>query len=350
MSSIFSHSKLKTFDQCGWKFRLEYLDRLRLPDESIEIFLGHRVHEALEGVYRGLLDQREPPVLDAVLAGYHAAWDRLWHDNVYIVRAGATAASYRASGERFLRDYLVAHAPFDPASEYTIAVEHEMRHPVDATRGWIMRCIVDRLVRRPDGVWEIHDYKTSASVPRQADFDSDAPDAPGRQLALYQMILQSVHPDAREVELKWHYLAHNKIMETRRTPEQIDALHRQVLGAIELVEAALAAPETLAPKESALCAWCQYAGHCPAKKHIVQVRSLSPEARRADHGVRLVDGYALGVRTHQPGTPEELAYRQRLLRYADHHGVFVIEGLTKRARIRGDVVVLEELSGLDRRC
>lgn len=350
MSSIFSHSKLKTFDQCGWKFRLEYLDRLRLPDESIEIYVGHRVHESLEAVYRGLIERREPPLLDAVLADYHAAWDRHWHEAIYIVRAGMQAATYRANGERFLRDYFSAHAPFDPATEYTVAVEHELRFPVDATRGWMMRCIMDRVVRRPDGVWEIHDYKTAASLPRQSEFDSDEGESTGRQLALYQMILQSVHPDAVRVELKWHYLAHNKVMTSTRTPERIAALHRSVLAAIERVEAAMASPETLAPKESALCAWCQYAGHCPAKKHIFQVRQMPAEQRRADFGVRLVDGYVLGMAAGSHGTAAETTYRQRLLRYAEHHSVFVLEGTTKRARIRGDVVVLEEVKGLDRRC
>lgn len=350
MSSIFSHSKLKTFEQCGWKFRLEYLDRLRLPDESIEIYLGHRVHEALETVYRDLIERREPPVLETVLAGYHAAWERHWHGDIYIVRPGMRAEQYRENGERFLRDYFKRHAPFDPATDYSVAVEHELRFPVDATRGWMMRCILDRLVRRPDGVWEIHDYKTSASVPRQGDFDSDDIDAPGRQLALYQLVLQSVHPDAQQVELVWHYLAHDKVITSRRAPEQIAALHGQVLKAIERVEAAMAAPENLQPKESALCAWCQYAGHCPEKKHIFETRRLDPTARAADHGVRLVDGYVKGVRAGLHGTPEEAAYRQRLVRYAEHHGVIVLEGSSARARIRGGVVVLEELSGLDRRC
>ncbi len=350
MSSIFSHSKLKTFDQCGWKFRLEYLDRLRLPDESIEIYVGHRVHEALEEIYRGWIERREMPVIEAVLAGYHTAWDRHWHDAIYIVRTGTPVATYRANGERFLRDYLKRHLPFDPATEHSVAVEQEMRFPVDATRGWIMRCIMDRVVRRPDGVWEIHDYKTAASMPRQDDFHSDKPGAPGRQLALYQLVLQSVHPDARQVELKWHYLAHDTVFTSTRTPEQISALHAEVLVAIARVEAAMAEPEKLAPKESALCAWCQYAGHCPARKHVYQVRQLGPEQRRADHGVRLVDGYVQGLSKGLRGTPEEVTYRQRLLRYAEHHSVFVLEGSSKRVRIRGDHVALEDVSGADRRC
>ena len=65
-----------------------------------------------------------------------------------------------------------------------------------------------------------------------------------------------------------------------------------------------------------------------------------------------MNGYAKGVSAGGQNTEAELAYRQRLVRYAEHHDVIVLEGTTARARIRGDVVVLEELRATerDRRC
>jgi len=45
----YSHSKLSTFEQCRYKYKLKYVDRIKLEGASnVEAFLGSRVHEALE--------------------------------------------------------------------------------------------------------------------------------------------------------------------------------------------------------------------------------------------------------------------------------------------------------------
>jgi CRISPR/Cas system-associated exonuclease Cas4 (RecB family) len=50
---IFSHSKLSCFEQCPRKYKYRYVDEIETEmRESIEAFLGKRVHEALEKVYR----------------------------------------------------------------------------------------------------------------------------------------------------------------------------------------------------------------------------------------------------------------------------------------------------------
>ena len=46
---IYSHSRLSTFEQCPYKYKLKYLDKIEtdVPD-TIETYLGSRVHETLE--------------------------------------------------------------------------------------------------------------------------------------------------------------------------------------------------------------------------------------------------------------------------------------------------------------
>jgi putative RecB family exonuclease len=73
--------------------------------------------------------------------------------------------------------------------------------------------VIDRLMLAPDGAFEIHDYKTGAGLPVQAELDKD------RQLALYQIGVQKLWPEAREVRLVWHLAAFDMEMRSVRTPD-----------------------------------------------------------------------------------------------------------------------------------
>ena len=48
---IYSHSRLSTFEQCPYKFKLKYIDNIEseIP-QTVEAFLGSRVHETLESI------------------------------------------------------------------------------------------------------------------------------------------------------------------------------------------------------------------------------------------------------------------------------------------------------------
>lgn len=49
--TVYSHTQLKTFEQCPLKYRFKHLDGIETVVESIETFLGKRVHEALKCLY-----------------------------------------------------------------------------------------------------------------------------------------------------------------------------------------------------------------------------------------------------------------------------------------------------------
>jgi len=49
---LYSHSRLSSFEQCPQKFKLKYIDKAEVEvEETIERFLGSRVHDALEKRY-----------------------------------------------------------------------------------------------------------------------------------------------------------------------------------------------------------------------------------------------------------------------------------------------------------
>jgi hypothetical protein len=52
---IYSHSRLSTYETSPLKYSLQYIDKVEiLKREGIELFLGSRVHEAMEKLYKDL--------------------------------------------------------------------------------------------------------------------------------------------------------------------------------------------------------------------------------------------------------------------------------------------------------
>ena len=53
--TIYSHSRLSTFEQCPQKYEYRYIKRIPPDfDQSIEAFLGNMVHDTLEWIYKPL--------------------------------------------------------------------------------------------------------------------------------------------------------------------------------------------------------------------------------------------------------------------------------------------------------
>ena len=49
--TIYSHSRLSTFEQCALKFKFKYLDKVETDiEQTVEAFLGDFVHRALEKI------------------------------------------------------------------------------------------------------------------------------------------------------------------------------------------------------------------------------------------------------------------------------------------------------------
>lgn len=250
LTRLYSHSRLSSFENCPRQYHYRYVQRLPVESESIEAFLGKRVHEILERLHRFVGEERVPP-LPAVLHRYRAEWDRLYDaDRIRIVRSEDSVDFYRELGERCLGNYYRRHYPFD--ADETLGLEASVSFELDGGSVRI-RGVIDRLVRAPDGAVEIHDYKTGRRVPRQKALDED------RQLALYQMGVRKRYPDA-EIRLVWHYLLSDQVRVSRRTPEKLETLRARTLELIERIEA----EQEFAPRPGPLCAWCEFRSLCPA--------------------------------------------------------------------------------------
>ena len=247
---VYSHSRLSTYEKCPLQYRYRYLDRIKRDTKSIEAFLGNRVHEVLETLYRDRMEAKIPS-LDELLAQYHRRWDEDYSDRITIVRTELTADHYRRAGVECVTKYYRRHHPFDDGT--TLGLEDQITVSLDEGGRYQLKGYIDRLVRKDGGVYEIHDYKTSNSLPSDADLRKD------RQLTLYRMAVEKRFPDAREIRLVWHYLVFDRTLTSDRTPHEIEQHRRQTMRLIDTIEGAKAFP----PRESALCRWCEYRDICP---------------------------------------------------------------------------------------
>ena len=254
VAEIYSHSRLETFERCPRQFLYRY--RLNLPaeSESIEAYLGKRVHEVLERLYRATA-RGQVPTLDQVQARYRQLFDDGYDpQRIRIVRVEQPLAFYRELGEHCLANYYADHYPFD--RDETLGLEERVLFDLgEAPSGPVrLQGFVDRVVRSRDGAVEIHDYKTGARVPSQNKVDAD------RQLAFYQMGLTSRFGPSRSFRLVWHFVRRGITRTSTRTQEQLDALRAETLERVERIRS----EEEFPAKPTQLCRWCEYREGCPA--------------------------------------------------------------------------------------
>jgi putative RecB family exonuclease len=252
VSGVFSHSRLSSFESCPKKFQFRYVLRVPSDSESIEQFVGKRVHEVLERLYiavgKGLV-----PSLSQVLRRFQLLWDGSYDaERVRVARPENSVASYRGLGERGLSNYYRRFYPFDGGE--TLDVERRVTFDLDDRGAYRMQGVIDRIARAPDEAIEIHDYKTSRRMPSQEKLDRD------RQLALYQIGVARIYGAERPIRLVWHYLLLDRIATSTRTPEQLDDLRAHTMGLIDRIREETAFEARTGP----LCGWCEYRDICPA--------------------------------------------------------------------------------------
>lgn len=292
---VWSHSRLGSFEKCPLAYRYRYVDRIKRDIFGIEAFMGNRVHEALEFLYQQVGKKRLPKI-DAVVAHYQARWSAEYHaDKVRIVRRGLHADDYRATGEACVRHYYAEETPFDQAE--TLGLEAKFQFTLDPDGRYAVMGFIDRLARPAPGIYEVHDYKTGASVPRESDLRSD------RQLSLYQMAVRERYPDATEVRLVWHYLALKDRRVMSRTEAELEAHRKQAIRLIDTIEAARDYPA----RESALCRWCEYRDICPTQQGALLIERAEAEAAekamRADRSTEAPAGPATQMSLLGGGAP-----------------------------------------------
>ncbi len=250
--SVYSHSKLQTYENCPLAYRLRYIERIKVRKEGVEAFLGSRIHDALEALYRDV-GMGKFMSLPIILSIYETAWDTAWHDNISIVRKEYQAQDYRCLGAKYISDYYQRYQPFNQSK--TVELEHFCQIALGGGKV-SFRGYIDRLDFTGENECEIHDYKSSKRLPTQQYLDKD------RQLALYQIGVEQMWPQITKVHLVWHYLAFDRELRSYRTGDELKSLEDELIETVAQIESATKAGK-FEPKVSRLCDWCDLHEYCP---------------------------------------------------------------------------------------
>ncbi|MBC8514741.1 PD-(D/E)XK nuclease family protein [bacterium] len=257
-----SASRLKSYLNCPKAFRYRYKDRLPEAFLSIEAFAGRLVHEIISEISLRGREGERPPRLMAVLEELQRRWaDGLRKGQSIRVVRRDHPRKYLARASRALENYYWANRPFKPVGEevYEKEILFELVDDV-SVRGFI-----DKLVVRPNGDVEIHDYKTGMRrakkmLPRGLGGDL--------QSGLYSLGLSTIFPKAT-ITCHWHFLLYKEEVRAEVTQDQTNEVKERALELLKEIRSS-----TWKASPTVLCHWCGFNDRCQEGKRWMEKRAL----------------------------------------------------------------------------
>lgn len=313
---IYSYSSISAFENCPFKFKLAYIDKVKPLRRNIEAFMGSRVHEALEKLYRDKLYAKLDSI-EELIEFYNKRWKKEMKGNIFVVKE-YDVENYRKMGEMYIRDYYNTYKPFDEGR--TIALEKRIFFPLNE-KYWI-NGIIDRITEK-EGIYEVHDYKTSLYFPSKREFDET-------QLAIYAIALQHLY-GVEEIELVWHFLAFNKEIRIKR--KSYEDVRKDVESKIKKIENAIKNND-FPLKEGTLCNYCSYQPICPLFRHLYKIEEMKAEEISNEEGFNLVNKYWEIERKIEELNAIKKEIGDKLINYAKNNNVSHIYGSEKMVNIK----------------
>lgn len=249
--ATYSHSKISTFENCPYQYKLKYVDKLKSYYETgVEAFMGAIVHDVLELLHK---EKNQGKILSKgdLFRIYNEMWEEKFSDKVLIARKGTVADDYRKMGMVFIRDYYDQFHPFENLK--VIGLETQDRLELKDGSKWHIR--IDKLCVDENGNYYVCDYKTNGRMKEQEEADVD------RQLAMYSIWVKEKYKDAKDIKLVWHMLKFKETVFSERTDQQLEKLHDEIVEKIAKVEQAEQENDFPA-NVSKLCEWCLYQNQC----------------------------------------------------------------------------------------
>jgi len=324
--TTYSHSKVSAFENCPHQYKLRYVEKIE-PDiqETIEIFMGKKVHETLEKLYK---DKKFKKLVSkaTLLKFYKDNWEREFSPDILVVKEGLTAENYRKMGMKFIEDYYNKYKPFDQLT--ILGLETQDRMTLKNGSQWHVR--IDKFACDDKGNYYVCDYKTNSGMKDQEEADSD------RQLAMYSIWVKDKFPDAKSVRLLWHMLAFNKEVISQRSEEQLKKLEEETIELINKIELA-EKNDNFPTKVTALCSYCGYKSQCPSFKHQIEVEEKaekSVQEFKEDDGVKFVDEFSeVRIRKKELEVQEE-ELRKNLIEFSMQKGIDIIYGSNNKCSVK----------------
>jgi putative RecB family exonuclease len=326
--TCYSHSRISTFEQCRYKYKLQYIDRIKVDiPNTVECFMGDLVHRTLEKLYNDLKFEKQNTKEDC-LKYYNDLWSKEWTDEILIAKKDLTSENYRLMGEKYISMYYDHYHPFNEMT--VLGLETQDRMTLADGNQYHVR--IDKLGCVGD-TYYVCDYKTNSRMKDQEEADSD------RQLAMYSIWVKDKLKDAKKVVLLWHMLAFDKEATSERSEEQLQKLHDEVVEQIKNIESCSEYPTNV----TALCDYCVFQSMCPSFKHEAELEEKSVEEFKDDDGVKLVNEYSELDTLEKETKQKKIEVKSQLIEFAKQKEIDVVYGSNKKASIKSyDKVVYPE--------
>lgn len=253
----YSNSQLGEFEECPKSYWYSWVKRVEPLDELTPVYfhVGTVVHEVIQRLYEGILNG-ERKTLPELLNLYEHLWEKGMEENSIYFPSPHHREGQKERGRRYVESYFNRFSPFD--QDRTLWVEKRKEFPLDESRGIYINGKIDRLAQEGEGLYVIHDFKTSTILPSQSSLQKD------RQMILYTLLVQHLYKNAKKLWAVWDFL--NFDMEIRLAFEtaEIERVKKNVLSLIERIETST--DSDFIPVESKDCVACGYRHICPAAR------------------------------------------------------------------------------------
>ncbi|MBS3124550.1 PD-(D/E)XK nuclease family protein [Candidatus Woesearchaeota archaeon] len=317
--ACYSHSKLSTFQQCKYKYKLQYIDKIKVetPD-TIETFLGNLVHETLGKLYKDLTFNKTNSRED-LISFYETQWSERYNSNIIIANPDYTEANYKAIGKKFISEFYEHYKPFNQLR--TIGLETDEKIELENRNYYNIK--IDRLACDGHGNYYVCDYKTSNKLKLQKDLDGD------RQLAMYSIWIKQKFNDCKNIKLVWYFLAFDKEFVSERSDEQLMWLKKDTESLICEIEA----NKEFSTNVTKLCSWCKFQQLCPAWKHKFELNE-NQKLFEKDAGMSLVDSYAELQKAKSDIENNLEILKSSIIEFSRQHNISVVFGTNNRCSVK----------------
>ena len=235
---VLSYSQIDLYLTCPFRYKLQYIDRLR-PKIRWQFSFGTTLHRAAEFFFT--TEAPKPPLLDALLNFYELRWISEGYGSP------EEEARYRALGREILTRFWETHYP---QFKMPLAVEKPFIINIEGIK---LRGFIDRVDRLPSGNLAIIDYKSGYHESMKNEVEESL------QLTLYQLAAETIWLIPVE-SLTLYSLRHN----TPFTCKGRDKYRLEEARKIVLETAGNIAQGKFEPVESENCP-CDFVRLCPCQ-------------------------------------------------------------------------------------
>lgn len=256
---IYSFSQINTYVLCPERYKFSYIEKIYQKDESIEAFMGNRIHEVLDWVFTER--KNKFTTFDKLAEKFDELWLNSWHEKIFIADPRINANHFYTIGLRCLGNFCNMYGPM--FTNPTVGTEIKLNFEIE---NYKFRGVIDRLDKTEDNTLIVTDYKTSKKAKGSIAAKSDL------QLGLYHLAIQQNFSIKNKVLIGWNFLRQNKKVYHEHNEKSLKKIKTKVVRTVEEIEDTLIGKQIFLPKESILCHWCYFWDKCSVKDSINPAR------------------------------------------------------------------------------